>query len=135
MITDKNETRVLVEGQLLTALVDPGSLASKITNSMAKELNLEIQQLSKLTSSDENSSLPYLGYVECRLSVPEVQAFSEDCIFLVIPDDEYNKRVPVVVGSLQLNRVVKSATAHELECLREAWGKEEAEGEEKSKST
>ena len=119
----------------MTALVDPGSLASKITNSMAKELNLEIQQLSKLTSSDENSSLPYLGYVECRLSVPEVQAFSEDCIFLVIPDDEYNKRVPVVVGSLQLNRVVKSATAHELECLREAWGKEEAEGEEQSKPT
>ena len=43
--------------------------------------------------------VPYLGYVEARLEIPSVDAFNEDCLFLVMPDHEYGHRVPVTIGT------------------------------------
>ena len=33
--------------------------------------------------------VPYLGYVEARLTFPEIQDFDEDCLFLVMSDHTY----------------------------------------------
>ena len=36
-------------------------------------------------------NVPYLGYVEVTLGIPEVEAFDEDCLFLVVSDHTYGK--------------------------------------------
>ena len=65
--------------------------------------------------------VPYLGYVEARLSFPGIKDFDEDCLFLVMPDHSYGDRVPVVVGTLHIDMMLDLATKEELEQLSRAW--------------
>ena len=65
--------------------------------------------------------VPYLGYVEARLSFPEIKGFDEDCLFLVMPDHAYGDRVPVVIGTLHIDMMLDLATREELESLSRAW--------------
>ena len=40
--------------------------------------------------------VPYLGYVEATLQISEVDGLlMEDCLFLVVPNHNYGKRVPI----------------------------------------
>ena len=65
--------------------------------------------------------VPYLGYVEARLSFPEIKGFDEDCLFLVMSDHAYGDRVPVVIGTLHIDMMLDLATREELESLSRAW--------------
>ena len=81
LIGDANETHVKLEGQNFKALVDSGSMVSQITHSLAKALKLPIKQLQTLIPMEGSGGItvPYLGYVEATLNIPEVKAFQEDC--------------------------------------------------------
>ena len=67
--------------------------------------------------------VPYLGYVEARLEIPGVDAFNEDCLFLVMPDHEYGHRVPVTISTLHIDMIIEQATKDELDQLGTAWGR------------
>ena len=67
--------------------------------------------------------VPYLGYVEARLEIPSVDAFNEDCLFLVMPDHEYGHRVPVTICTLHIDMIIEQATRDELDQLGTAWGR------------
>ena len=41
--------------------------------------------------------VPYIGCIEACVKIPEVLAFEEDCLFLVVPDHRYRYLVPVTV--------------------------------------
>ena len=87
-----------MEGQKFNALVDSGSMVSQVTISLAKALQLKIKQLKTLIPMEEAGgiNIPYLGYVEATLDIPKVEAFNKDCLFLVVSDHTYGKRVPVL---------------------------------------
>ena len=55
-------------------------------------------------------TIPYLGYVEATLDIPEVKAFHEDCLFLVMNDHNYGKRVPITIGTLHIDMIIDQAT-------------------------
>ena len=57
------------------------------------------------------------------MEVPGVDAFNEDCLFLVIPDHENGHRVPVTIGTLHINMIIEQARKDELDQLGTAWGK------------
>ena len=61
------------------------------------------------------SLIPYLGYVEATLNIPEVKAFQEDCLFLVVNDHTYGKQVPIMIGTLHIDMIIDRATKEELE--------------------
>ena len=63
---------------------------------------------------------PYLGYVEAQLEIPSVDAFNEDCLFLVMPDHEYGHRVPVTIGTLHIDMIIEQVTKDQ---LGTAWGR------------
>ena len=44
-----------------------------------------------------------MGYVEVNLKIPEIIAFDEDMLMLVIKNSEYT-RVPIQLGTLHINR-------------------------------
>ena len=58
-----------------------------------------------------------------RLEIPGVDAFNEDCLFLVMPDHEYGHRVPVTIDTLHIDMVIEQATKDELDLLGIAWGR------------
>ena len=57
------------------------------------------------------------------MEIPGVDAFNEDCVFLVMPDHEYSHRVPVTIGNLHMDMIIELATKDELNQLRTAWGR------------
>ena len=67
--------------------------------------------------------VPYIGYVEACLKIPDVSAFKEDCLFLVVPDHRYGYRVPVTIGTLHIDMIIEKATPDELDIISIAWGR------------
>ena len=53
------------------------------------------------------SEIPYYGYVEITLTVPELQEFTEDVPLLVVPDTPYNVEVPVILGVPVIDLILK----------------------------
>ena len=83
-------------------------MVSQITNSLAKALKLPIKQLQTLIPMEGSGgiTISYLGYVETTLNIPEVKAFQEDCLFLVVNDHNYGKRIPITIGTLYIDMII-----------------------------
>ena len=67
--------------------------------------------------------VPYLGYVETHLRVPEVKAFDTDVLLLIVPDSAHTMCTPITLGTLQIDMVIKLATKTELENLNKQWNR------------
>ena len=96
-------------------------MVSQITHSLVKVLKLPIKQLQTLIPIEGSGGItvPYLGYVEATLNIPEVKAFQEDCLFLVMNDHTYGKRVPITIGTLHIDMIIDQAMKEERSI---AWG-------------
>ena len=125
LIVEANETKVKLEVQNSKVLVDSGSMLSQINHSLAKALKLPIKQLQTLIPMEGlgGITVPYLGYVEATLNIPEVKAFQEDCLFLAVNDHSYRKCVPIMICTLHIDIIIDQATKEELEQISIAWGR------------
>ena len=47
----------------------------------------------------------------------------EDCLFLVVPNHNYGKRVPITIGTLHIDMIIEKATKQELDNISIAWGR------------
>ena len=56
------------------------------------------------------SEVPYLGYVEAFLKVPEVSAFDTEVLLLVIPDSTHTAHTPITLGTLHIDMAINLAT-------------------------
>ena len=125
LIGDTNETKVVLEGINCNSLVDSGAQVSSITEQLAHTLELEIKPLKRLVHIEGvgGYSVPYLGYVEATLKVPEVAAFEQDCCFLVMPNSPYGERCPIILGTLHIDEILRLGTPEELQSLSVAWNR------------
>ena len=44
-----------------------------------------------------------MGFVEHNLQVPDVKAFDEDVLMLVLEDSNYSKRVPIQIRTMHFD--------------------------------
>ena len=118
-----NEALVEVNGQNRLCLVDTGAQVSCLTTSLALELKTPIYHLDEIIKIEGSGGnlVPYYGYVEVRLKIPEVKAFDEDILMLVVDDSEYGERVPLQLGTLQIDRAMELMTPEELAKLTKTW--------------
>ena len=65
--------------------------------------------------------MPYLGYVEAGLKVPEIKAFDHDVLSLIVPDNALTQHTPITLGTLHIDMAIKLATEKELENLNKQW--------------
>ena len=123
LIGEANETHAIVEGIKTKVLLDSGAQLSSITRKRVQELGLKIQQLQTILDLEGTGGLdiPYEGYVELNLDIPEVKGFKEDILMLVVKDSEYGKRVPVAIGNLHIDMILDLATKEELENMGRKW--------------
>ena len=105
----------VVEGIPITGLIDSGANMSAITRSFVKELQLEVKKLDKLLDIEGTggSLVPYYGYVELRLKIPQIKKFDLDVLMLVIDDSPYGARVPVQIGTLHIDMMLDLASEEE----------------------
>ena len=76
---EANESKVIVEGQETRALLDSGSQLLPISWTWVKALNLKPKQLQSILQIEGSGGLevPYLGYVEVHLRIPEVRPLTK----------------------------------------------------------
>ena len=65
--------------------------------------------------------MPYLGYVEVHLIIPEIKVFDLDVLLLIVPDSAHTQYTPITLGTLHIDMVIKLATKKELESLNKQW--------------
>ena len=57
-----------------------------------------------------------------RLQVKEVAGYDEDVVFLVVPDESaFGKRVPLVIGTCTLARVINVIKESEMDKISTPW--------------
>ena len=67
------------------------------------------------------SAIPYLGYVEVNLQIPGIKGYSKDILLLVILTTTYSEKIPVMVESKIIGRVMGMITKGELVRTTMTW--------------
>ena len=95
-----------MEGREYPTLLDSGAQPSGISLELARKLGLKIYQLDTLLDIEGfgGNDVPYLGYVEAHLQVKGISGMDEDSLFLVVPDSNYTRRVPISIGTVHIER-------------------------------
>ena len=106
-----------------TALIDTGACMSAITKSSAEALELELKSLDSMLDIEGTGGgkVPYHGYVECRLNLPQIEKFDHDVLMLVIDDSQYGARVPIQIGTLHIDMAIDLATDEERMKFKRRW--------------
>ena len=86
-------------------------------------MGLKIYQLDTLLDIEGfgGNDVPYLGYVEAQLQVKEISGMDEDSLFLVVPDSNYTKRVPISIGTVHIERCLQLLKKEEIPNLTHPW--------------
>ena len=123
LIGEANEMEVILNGTTLRALVDSGSQISTISEGVAKLLGLRVKSLKNILDIEGTGGIrvKYKGYIEASLGVSKVKNFEEPCLFVVVNNSEYSKRVPIQIETLHIDLVLDQAMKQELATLGKAW--------------
>ena len=65
--------------------------------------------------------MPYHGYVECCLQLPQIKKFDIDVLMLVINDSAYGMQVPIQIGTLHIDMALDLATEAKMKKLSRKW--------------
>ena len=65
--------------------------------------------------------VPYLGYVETHLKIPEIKAFDQDVLLLIIPNSAHTQCTPITLWTLHVDMAIRLATEKELKNLNKEW--------------
>ena len=116
LVGPANEETCLVEGVSCISLLDTGSMVTTISEPFYREhlghLRLHpVESLLKVTCAN-GVSLPYLGYVEVTFEfLPGINVPTEHGVLaLVVPETEYHRRVPVVIGTNLVIQCIRPAS-------------------------
>ena len=108
LLGPRNESTIIVNGNLVKMLVDSGAQITTITEALVRELGLEIQNLGSLLDlgGTGGCEVPYKGYVIGRIALPAVQFYEGDSYMLVLPDHPYGDEVPIQLGTKHIDRIM-----------------------------
>lgn len=104
LVGESNDTEIFINGVKTKALIDSGSMVTCISEEFFKCLNPmptlhDMSELGLNVQSANGSLLPYSGYVELEICVPCFGNSSYAIPALVVPQTNYSKIVPVIVGT------------------------------------
>ena len=110
------------------ALLDNGAQVNTITLRYVKEYSLPVGPITDLMGSKVtciglgNAYTKPLGYIVIRVQVDGVQGYDEDQIALIILDfSNFAVRVPVILGTPTIGRVVNVMREVEMDALAMPW--------------
>ena len=106
IVGEANECQAYVNNVECRGLLDTGSMVTTIGEMFYREHlnNSALQPLGNLLRVEGASgqAIPYLGYIEMDIKFPKEVTGEEEVhsiLALVVPQTEYNQRVPLVIGT------------------------------------
>ena len=114
LIGECNEVSIKVFNIATTALLDTGSTVSTISESFYKEhfpdIPLQSLEFALNVECADGQPLPYSGYISLDIQISGISSFPllNDCLFLVVPQSNYNSNVPVLIGTNLLGIVMET---------------------------
>lgn len=104
LIGRDNVSTICVEGVHTSGLIDTGSQISTIAEDFLLSLNpvpelYTIEQLGLRVNVANGQALQYSGCVVVHVSVPCLGESAVQAPCLVVPMTEYNKEVPIIIGT------------------------------------
>ena len=99
IVGEPNETEVRVNNIECIALLDTGSQVSTISVGFWESLQVPMRPLSELKVYGVGGyEVKYLGFTELTVRLPDGLS-GVDIPILVVPNDDYNGRVPLLIGT------------------------------------
>ena len=88
---------------------------STITISQARKMGLKINSLDHFIDIEGSGgiSVPYIGYVEVHFKIPEIKAYEEDVLMMVMNDSRYRDQVPFAIGTKHAHVALEVITKKE----------------------
>ena len=123
LVGPRNKMNIVVNEEPVKGLVDSGAQISAISIKFVKRHDLPIFQLQQLLDFEGfgGVDIPYIGYTELTLDIPEIEGFKREILAFVQKDTKYSAEVPLIIGTLHINEILACATAEELGKLSPAW--------------
>ena len=86
-------------------------------------MGLRIQNLDGLLDIEGGGgiAIPYIGYVEVNLQIPEIKNYNEDVLMLVMNDSRYGQKVPFAIGTIHIHAALDVMTEQEWETMTLSW--------------
>ena len=111
LVGNINEVDIKIDGLPVTALCDTGSCVSTCSEKFFNEnfKHKDLQSLDSILNIEcaDGSQLPYKGYIEADLDtigIPKSKPIT--CLFLVVPDTDYNENTPFLLGTNILEAIL-----------------------------
>ena len=123
LVGPTNEAEVILEGICIPTLIDTGANMTCINQWLAKALKLPVKPLQTFLNIEGTGGgrVPYYGYVEGRHEIPGLPKFGEDVLMLVIDYSPYGKRVPIQLGTIHIDMVLKALEENKGHEVSEGW--------------
>ena len=123
LIGPRNEVNAIVNEELVKQLVDLGAQILAISMEFVKRQKLPIFSLQQLLDFEGfgGVDIPYIGYTELALDIPEIEGFKREILAFVQKDSRYSTEVPLILGTLHINEILACATFEEMGKLSPAW--------------
>ena len=122
MIGESNEVNILLNGEIMNALLDSGSMITTLSETRYNLLlnKPELKELSTLglqISMADRSIMQFRGYIECIISLLDIELLVP---IVIVPETEFNKNCPVIVGTNILG-ICRDYYSHVLGQLPDTW--------------
>ena len=126
----ENVGQTLIDGELVPALIDNGARVNTVTPAFVKKCGLVVGSIADLNK--HRGRIPVscsggyytepMGYVMVQVQFPGIPSYDENQVALVIRDgSEFSRRVPVIIGTPTIDRVVRALKESELDTIPEEW--------------
>lgn len=126
LIGEASEVQIKIDEIITTALCDTGSCVSTCSEDFYKKhfSDKELKPLNNILNIEcaDGSKLPYTGYIEVELEAVSIpKSKKQSCLFLVVPQTEYNKGTPFLLGTNILKELLDDCrTEHGTQFLQRA---------------
>jgi len=117
LVGETSLVNIEIDGISTSALCDTGSCVSTCSDLFFKQNfpDKEVKPLStrfEITCAD-GSQLPYKGYIEADLEAIGIPDSKKQlCLFLVVPDTDFNQSTPFLLGTNILNELLENCKEH-----------------------
>ena len=124
LIGRANEEQIIINGHPVNALLDNGSQVTHVSEAFCQAKGLQINPLNQLVEVEGTggNSIKYVGYIEANLTLPlGSQPFEVEALLLVLPSTDYQKRVPVAIGTTITDMVVDFINQNKPDKISKSW--------------